>query len=607
MNVPIHRILSACLLLGTSAASAAGPFVPPVEKNPPFRRDRLPMDSNAIVTLSKQIHSLAQSGSKESAEERWLLAKAFALALALEPENDELREQIISLKDGDDFGKNSDEVHLEKIKLRLWHHYDWLSTQEAGSDGNALASFLGDVIASYDTAHPNSQSLRSRNDPDKWNGWVARLEDFKEKTKIKIPDEEKPVPDTTPQKPTTLAITLDEASVNTVLMKYDEDMRIWSHQPVTVRMKASQRTKNEEWEEDLGGFRIHIPSSEEVDWSTKDMVSSPIKDMLEKMLGSLPKGAEVEISPNKKDYDYRKNHAALTGPALVLANAAFSGKAPTGTVIGEIGQDGSMILPEHFWRHIMVLSEHGEGGRLVVPSDAVEYLSALLTLGNAEFFLKYEVLVASSPQEFFDLSAEAPKSEFADVLSKFAEIHEKAPKDQAGSYLANRFVRQRLQEIVDIAPYHYSAKLLGQHGGGSSPRYLSKKLLAAEIWRHTNIVGEIAKVDIWEINARQIIRMDEIYEETRSKIDALERYADTRDRELVRNASAMLLTVRNLAKELKSKNDEFDEYDDRYTLISNARDKMIREYEAYTEILSNLSGEPLSKDLGKRKRFRVDN
>ncbi len=604
MYFSVHSWLGIMSLLGASLAVAAGPFVPPVEKYPPFRRDRLPMDSNAIVNLSRQIHSLAQSGSTNSPEERWLLAKAFALALALEPENDELRGQIISLKDGDDFGKSSDDVQLEKIKLRLWHHYDWLSAQEAGQDGNVLASYLGDVIASYDTAHPNAQSLRSRNDQEKWNGWVARLDDFREKPKIEPKEEEKPEPDPTPEKPVRLAITLDKASLTTVLMKYDKDMGIWSHQPVSVSMKASQRTKNEEWEEELHGFRVQIPASEEYDWSTQDMVAAPIKDMLEKMLGSLPRGASVEILPGKKDYDYRKNHAALTGPGLVLANAAFTGKAPTGTVIGEIGHDGSLILPEHFWRQLMVLSEHGEGGRLVVPSDAAEYLSALLTLGKAEFFLKYEVLVASSPQEFIDLCAEAPKSEYADVLSKFAEIHDKAPKDQAGSYLANRFVRQRLQEIVDIAPYHFSAKLLAQHGGGSSPRYLSKKVLAAEIWRHVNIVGEIAKVDIWEINVNQIARMDQIYSETRAKIDALERYADTRDRELVRNASVMMISVRNLAKELNSKNDD---YDARYGLISSARDKMVKEYEDYIAILAGISEDPLSNDMGKRQRFRVQN
>ena len=58
-----------------------------------------------------------------------------------------------------------------------------------------------------------------------------------------------------------------------------------------------------------------------------------------------------------------------------------------------------------------------------------------------DFFLKYEVFTASSPEEMARLCAKKPDEKQAAVSAKFKEIKDKAPASALGPYLVNRFVR----------------------------------------------------------------------------------------------------------------------------------------------------------------------
>jgi hypothetical protein len=213
----------------------------------------------------------------------------------------------------------------------------------------------------------------------------------------------------------------------------------------------------------------------------------------------------------------------------------------------------------------------------------------LLALEKPDFFLKYEVLVASSLAEYVMLSCKEGSKQHEEIRNKFEIIQEKATDNALGVYLTNKFVRERLQEIVDQAPYHLSAKVLNIYGSVSRPRYLTREALAAEIWRKVDAITEIGKIEnIHEINSNQLDRLDELYKKMRDDLKDLERYTDSRHTDLLKEAKDLVASVRGLGREFEGKDERWGKYDE----IESARGKMMRANRELLEKLAELTGDP---------------
>lgn len=587
----LQRSLCGLLLAVLTIPAGAAPFAPPAEVVPPFRRDRIPLDSAAMASLAKSLATLTEGGSLETPPRRRAAAQALALALALDPSNAAARRHLATLEEGGDLPDPGEE-RLAKAKARIWQTISWFAAPEAGEDGNLLAALAGDVLSVLDPEHPASEAMGRDAGRKQWDGWIAPLAAFTEKpVKIAPPD---PVVSDLPEEPdrNEVSVVLKKARLSTVLNSYDKDLRLWSPELTTVNMEASEASSDPE-SEDGGDFRIEIPGRSSEEDRIDSRVARPILEAMEEFLGSLPERGTVRLlTGSDGNYAYRQNRSLLTGPGFLLAAAAASGTAPEGIVIAELDERSAPALPDHFWRLLMVLSDDEKGGgRLVLPAGAEEYLVSFLALEDPDFFLRHEVLLASSAAEFVALTSGKPSDEHSAVFGKFAEIVEKAEGNPTGVYLANRFVRQRLQEIIDAAPYHLSAKLLARQGAGMRPRYLSKKVLAAEIWRSVDLVSELSKMDIFLLDSGQVARLEELYEEMRGRIDALERYAESRDRDLLKEGKDLTMAVRNLARKMRSRSDDF--FEDGYSDISEARREMVSRNEELLKKLSEISGDPL--------------
>ncbi len=272
----------------------------------------------------------------------------------------------------------------------------------------------------------------------------------------------------------------------------------------------------------------------------------------------------------------------------MLANAALTGKAPGATVIARIAADNKLALPAYFWRHLTALDK-GTGGRLVLPAASKEYLTAMLAFENPEFFLKYEVFVASDTAEFLELSSAEQTENHAAVSARFAEIRDKAPDGAVGSYLANRFVRQRLEEIAAEAPYHASARMLAVQGSGERPRTPSREILASEIWRAVDPIHSTTLTQIGLADPAMLTRIETIYETSRGEVDRLERYADIRDRDLVEKARELTSSLRTLTRALRSR----DSLGEKYQEVLAAHAELLAADTAFRLEFSRISGQPL--------------
>lgn len=582
------------------AAVDAETFVPPTGKISPFRRDQLPISDRAIGNLSHQLTTITSGSPYETAEHRQAVAKALALALALDPKNESAKNILDRLIEGEK-PSFADKEKMEYDKRQAWNSLEWLSSPEAGQDGNVLAAMLGETLANIFPTDSLASSYLAKPEHLGWNGWVAELAIFKKeptkKEDPKVDDKKEEIavtpPKVLPKYDPTKGVVMDMANLSTVLRIYDKNKSLWLHKVVPLQMRGTNHPTNEDGEEQHG-FRVQISASSNDYWQMQGELSSPLKNRLTKHLVKLPERAEINVSIDSENsaYPFSRNRGAISGPAFVLANAALTGIAPDGIVIGEIDRSsGNLKLPAYFWRALMVLAE-GSGGRLIIPASAEPMLINLLALEKPEFFLKYEVLIASSLEEFVTLASKESSPQHEEVYNKFKLIKEKSAGSSLGAYLTNKFVRERLQEIVAQAPYHLSAKTLLIYSSVSRPRYLTREALAAEIWRKIDVITELEKIgDYYDINSNQLARMNDLYEQMRDDIKDLDRYTETRNDDLLKEAKSVIASVRSFGREFEGSKEMWEKFDK----IQAAHGDMKRGNRAFVQKLAEITGDPLPK------------
>ena len=569
MKIPIRSFFTAVIFTLIAGTIRAEPvFVPPTEAMPPFRRDKLPIDTDAMVSLSQTMTLLSRSVSMAEAPQLRAAAQALALALALDPANSAARDILSSISGRKSLG-NPDPKDLTHAKDQVWQLNKWLASPEAGNDGNLLAALLGDAAAALDPEHPAASEWRKSGERGKWDGWVAPVTAFEKRKPI-----EKPViainnpnsPKPVPNNKLSFELKSTSASIGAVLYDYQPNTDTFILGPVALSMEAKSNSVSEEGEQHRENLRIDVSCVEAVRWDVSEKVSKPILNALAELhnvdKNQLPQ-ADIRISTGKAGtYSIRRNGEDMTGPGFILANSALTGIAPEAVFIGRFDSEAKKLkLPNFFWQKLTTLV-NAPGGRLVVPAAAGEYLAALLAMEKPEFFMKYEVLLASSPEEAIRLCAMKPDPELAAILARFKEIKDKSDTAALGSYLDNVHVRKRLVEIFQSAPYHLSAKLLAIQGAGSRPHFVEKKILAAEILAAFDPLNEYAEMNLLEMNKQKIDAMETALEVSRERLGGIERYAEMRDKELIKAPADVIIDLRMMIRVIRDRRELWEKTDD---------------------------------------------
>jgi hypothetical protein len=286
----------------------------------------------------------------------------------------------------------------------------------------------------------------------------------------------------------------------------------------------------------------------------------PLAGTLETLMrlqhGPLPRGIRVRIHSREIDLQPASGKPQpISAAAAVLASAAITGREPEAIVIGHIDQSGTLGLPPYFWDQILALGP-GNGRRLVLPAKAASWLPSLLALENPAFFLDYEVLLADDFHDLLDLTAKDPDDAIAEAGGKFRLIRERAGNQETGAYLANRFVRQRLEEISEVLPYHASASMLLLHGSVNRPQHVSRKVLASELSRAIRLMEEIEEPGDPDSDIVTDGTFSEIYKSCQLAMDKLERHAARTDLDLLESSKALTGSLWNLNRATRRRGEE---------------------------------------------------
>jgi hypothetical protein len=537
-----HLLRVAGLLLGAATCLCAGNFAPPAEGPVAFRRDRVPLNAEAMTDLSRQLATLAEGLDFKSAASRRGAAQILALSAALDPANGKARELITQFQNNE-YPTAVDPGEIAKSRARISPFLTWLETPEAGSQGKALAACLTDVMHISDPEHPRAEALRAAGERGAWQGWIPELAAYQPEPELAVkptPTEEPP-----PAKP---GILLGKAQVFTLLWKNvgkDESVKwILSRAPLQMAAGINPARESEPFSVTIGPWHNDLRLSQ---------LSTLLLKLLQKQHDTLPAGGRVTITSDALEMSLRSNkRQTISAAAAVLASSAISGRKPDATIIGMIDEAGAFKLPRGFWEQLQSLSP-GNGGRLVLPAAAADYLPAMLALEKPGFFLEYEVLLAANFQELLDLTEKTPRENLAKASAQFLEIREKADTQSIGQYLSNSFVRRRLAEISQNATYHYSAKMLALQGAGNRPAFISRSVLASELRRAIEPIGGIAKQEYYKLKMIPLNQFGAIQNGCRDELSRLFRVADKNDRELLDHVQEMIPALRTLERSLKTR------------------------------------------------------
>lgn len=554
-----HTLRVAAVLAGMSGLLVAADFAPPAEGPVAFRRDSVPLEPETMRELSHQLEILASGLDHHTSENRRVTAQMLALATTLDPANMSAKNLILAMQ-ADKPLRPASPAEIEKSQKSVWQCIDWLVTPEAGEQGQALANCLLDVIAVSDPSHPHSKTIRQHGERGAWAKWIPPLSAYQPLVTEKPV---RPSAGNTTSGVLSSHVVLTNAAVTVPLWHWegkDESSR-WILAPSLLVMTATKAVQNLEHQDvapSAQPFSIEIKISPETNLSA---ISNSLTILLQKQYPNLPSGWEVKITseqPQKSILSGKRQ--SVSGAAAVLASAAITGREPEATIIGLIDAQGFFKLPTDFWEQIRSLKE-GTGRRLVVPAEAAELLPSMLAMGHPEFFFNQEVVLASNFKELTDLASKVPSAAIAAASAKFQEIRSRCGAMAVGEYVANPYIRRRLTELTQEAPYLYSAKMLAIQGAGNRPTQVSRTVIVSEIRRAIAPMVWLTKADYDSSsllkNSSKSETLTRISESCREQLDALDRFTDKPDRDLLLHAKSMVAMIRLIERATRTRGEDY--------------------------------------------------
>lgn len=548
------------LFSGLMVASAGEePFPPPADGPVPFRRDRVPLDTDGISQLAKAMREIAEATEVKTAVDRRALAQMLAVSIALGPESDHAKRLLQQLPERD-FETQRDQAEVEKQLERVWESVEWLETPDAGIDGQALAACLKDVLVVADPKHPRTESLRSTGEQAAWRGWVPVLAEYESRSSDSNEEEDNPEGAAQSEDKAKLPppmIRLAETSVPALFWKNTakEWPPIWKLMPLSLTMKAEIRPRAE-WEIEQGIHRKTVSIGSHSGSSSLNSMESRVESMLRNKFDPLPADLVIEIRHPELDQSIESGQRhALSGVCGGLAYAAISGIEPAGLIVGQVEEDGRFLMTTDYWSQLQPLVELS-GLRLIVPEEAEEVLMAFLGLEKPDFFLNNQVLLAKDIDEVMRLAAKKPEPQLEGVFSRFSEIKDRKGAQDVRIYIGNSFIRQRLNAIHQEEPRHLSSKALVIQALGKRPTTVARPVLVSELKKSLDLTDWIRSSEYIAPKTEKPLGATE--EACRSQINQISRYAKKEDQEFVAKAIEVVDAVRDLERATKGRDDYWE-------------------------------------------------
>jgi len=559
--------LLAGLLAAMACAASHGEFAMPAEGPVAFRRDRVPLDADTMSGLSKNLTLLARTHPMATPADRRAIAQQLALAQALDPGNAAGRELMAACRDGG-HTPQEDAAGRERSLTKIRQLAGWLGLPEAGGHGQALAACLEDILA----AAGSGQTAAAFKETGAWAGWVPELAAYEPRPEA--PEVENPIPP--PGGNAKPAPGMASARIGMLAWKKsgEDSKSTWSPATATLQMAADPA------EDPNAPFTIRIFPVDEA----RQQSARVLEELMRGHHDNPPAGIRVRISSSDfKNSHWDRKPLAFSAAAAVLASAAITGREPDAIVLGDVDSTGAYRAPEAFWEQLAALGPGG-GKRLVLPASAAGLLPSLLAAGKPGLFMDYEVLLARDFRHLLDLTAKQPPEAVAAASAKFHAIRSRMGTEDVRSYVANRFVRPRLGELAQEAPYHASAALLFTQASGQRPTVICRAALNAELIRACEAMSWVPGTEGRDLDVSEIDQLGKLQDVFRKRLDELSALAAKTDQDLIESSRALIQPLRDIERAARGRGEYYMQIGE----IWRARSNFIR---LFQKLETNLAEE----------------
>ena len=485
-----------------------------------FPRDRIPIDTDTMRELSRHLTNVSRRETGEDPSQMRATAQLLAIAIRLDPANRAALEIDKALQEGNPVEPFGDDINGPL--RQAWGIADWLIDPESGEGGKRLGHQIVDALAVVNPRSPLAKLQDPEGEAGRWEDVVPPLAAYRQSPEpVKDPEPAAPEPPPVERPP----IVLRQASTQAPLFLYDQDLRRHLRiAPLKLQVEALAQP-------DLLTFAL----KPDVKSPYIDAARNEVRKLLEKTWPHLPIQTLARISTGTERYA-AKNEQAISGPAALLMHSALTGRKLRSDVIfvGELAPGGSLTRPRQSWDYLRLLRVKGKG-RLLVPPDFEPELRAMIALADPSFFLRWEVLIVSSIDVALSLASENGDPEgLAATSLLYEELRKVGESTDVGQLCVNARVRERLNEIVSKAPFHYSARMLLIQGDATRRPTRVDREVAARILRSAiEPLSGISRSPLSQLTSKRLITSGEA---SGAEIERFAKFISPKDADLLKEA-----------------------------------------------------------------------
>jgi hypothetical protein len=559
-----HSIILAASLQFVAMASPANAarYVKPKDVVELFPLEKIPLQVHHMKELSRHLVIISRRGQDNSPVQLRATAQLLALAMSLDPTNQDAREINRTRAQGKQ-PESSPEADVLKSKARIQFFHRWLSHPDAGADANLLATLLTDSTKVLDPDTLKNTDIAN------WSGVLPPLRQYTSTPPAKPPQLPGKQNNTKPKIPkpqiATARFHIAELSIQSAV-ELKNSRKVWnSERKMLVRGRSSTSHKTTAVKVSLtpsGPDRknhltiypivrsqyFHQPSSDPI----YNRINNTLISLLTSRHSDLPTD-NIRVTISDGEYTRSNTPEALAAPVALMLEASLNNTPVRSDVhfCALIDNKGKLSAPKNLWLSLQTYRARASGGRLIVPTDAYELLSQQLVYGDPGFFTRWEIVSANTLDQALALATEHDKDPMAEASQQFESIRTAAEKTSITQLAVNNKVRSRLASILKLAPNHLSAKMLLLQGSGKRPMRFNQQALALVL------LPSVKKMHHFLNNERnaEYLRpsaFKKIHDELRAEIDPLlqKRLLDSSYNPLYQEVLAQVKELRLIEKAL---------------------------------------------------------
>jgi hypothetical protein len=600
-------LLSLATLTVCASSSYAATYIEPnLEGKTLVKIDQIPLDSNTMRWMAIYLTELAeqQAGSKD-AKKLKASTKLLALAEQLDKSLPQISAANLKLKQGTQTKPNENRAKHKQNRLR--DILEYLVTDESNAEGKVLVHLTKDAIAAI--APPNSP-LAQFSAPD--HLWKNSIADYDKLDHIDVPKivnndhvkhreveaMPKPIVDTpiakveVEKQPSTAEWRIKDLVVIAPLTTYElageYHRHVFSTGLNNIKIQISPFTDPTNKESTFASKPYYSDDHlVHLSWS----VIGPLKSQWE----NIPP-AKFSIELNQA-YSYRSDRQLASSSLVVALDSALLGSPLKKNllVISSIDNRANFKRSQKFWETLALLADKARDSRILVGQDSEEYLLQLLALGHPEFFIQNEVIEIENLKQARKLTSKEDHSDYSEATTLFAEVKSAIERKSLRSMTGNKYVREKLQKVVEIMPNHLSAKILLEYGSRKNPSLLESKYFAISMkYLLDSINGRLTRGDDDSISNRYAM---EQRDQISKGLEVVKDIISTEDQIVYDKVDEICEVLRRFSRAKKNSTDESRSGTSYY---SKASIKILRELKSLNnEIqvdLARLSGVPLKEE-----------